>query len=191
VRFITFFVRVCVSVFDSEAWFFLDSKKDWRPTIFVLVLFLISYGLVWAVGSLVLHKWDSPMHFLVPIPAFFLAFWLFNWIEKEFAIPEKSAVWPIGIMVLGFAGFFVAQLLYWCNGLTDISATKTSCSSDGMSKAMELIGGQWSELLFRDAFFYFLLMVLLAWIGRFIVLSAIPQGHSGSHRKTKTVVSKT
>ena len=173
-------------VWDSFCGVFMsDTGFDWRPLIFVLVLFLISYGLVFGLGSAVFNKWDSPMHWLVPIPAFFLAYWLFGWIEREFGISERSFLWPVLIVVLGGLAFFLAHLLYWCNGLTDIGAENTSCSGKGFSAAMNLIATQWSELVVRDAFFYFLIMVLLAWASRFVFLSALFPDSAKSVRKTR------
>ncbi|GEM_PF-3756898 len=143
--------------------------------IFVFVLFLVSYAIVAILGIVVFRKWDSPLHFLVPVPAFFLAYWLFQEAESEFFIKPRSLIWPVAIIVIGFLAFFVAQFLYWCNGYTNISAENTSCSSAGARTALNYIGGGWVDLLLRDGFFYFWLMILLAWISLRVVSLAAPK----------------
>jgi hypothetical protein len=140
-------------------------------------------------GVFILHKWDSPLHFLIPIPGFFLAFWLFSWVEVEFGVSRKSVLWPAAIIVLGLAAFFVAQAVYWCNGLTDIYAANTTCSADGMANALSLVGGQWQDLLLRDGYFYFVLMTLLAW-GAVQVLESLSPMKNASARPKKAPLKK-
>ncbi len=123
------------------------------------------------------------MHWLVPIPAFFLSYWLFSWVEREFHFSQSSLGWPVLILVMGFVSFFVAQVVYWCNGVTDIATTDSTCSSEGLVQAIGLVSGQLGELLFRDAFFYFWIMVLLAWVCRFVFLSAIPSSKRSSSKQ--------
>ncbi|MDO8625207.1 MAG: hypothetical protein Q7R47_03925 [Candidatus Diapherotrites archaeon] len=162
----------------------VDSKQDWRVKGLLLVLFLVAYAICALLGVVVLQKWDSPLHWLIPIPAFFLAFWLFGWIDEEFGVSKRSLAWPVAIAVLGMVAFFVAQLVYWCNGLTDIVGANSTCSSDGMNKAFELMGGQWQDLFLRDGYSYFLLMVLLAWVSLQVIESLSPSS-GAKHKKAE------
>lgn len=167
------------------------------------VLFVVSYLVIWILGAVVLNRWDFPYHFLVPVPAFFLTFWLLDWVEAEFDVSALSWSWPVVVLLLGLVAFFCANFIYFCNGATDISSANTSCSAEGAKNAMGYLTSQggisvlgssisvpvWLDLLTKDAFLYFLLMVLLAWASHFVLVRSVaPVKPSKGRSKSKKTV---
>lgn len=134
----------------------------------MFVLFAVSYGILWLLGTVVLGAWVSPMHWIVPIAAFFLSFWLLDWVERFFEI--RVFVWwfPLLLVFLGLLAFYVNAWFYYCNGFTDISTANVTCDSAGSKRALDFINTNFWNLLNKDAFFYFWLAVLFAWLSRLV-----------------------
>ncbi|MBU1930007.1 hypothetical protein KJ972_00735, partial [Candidatus Micrarchaeota archaeon] len=98
----------------------MTEKNPWLKWLLLLVLFLFFYGILWFWGTSFFNAWVSPMHWLVPITGFFLAFFVYNWVEDYFEIKLASWWVPILIIVLGLMAFYVNAWFYYCNGFTDI-----------------------------------------------------------------------
>ncbi|MFH0955376.1 MAG: hypothetical protein V1777_04705 [Candidatus Micrarchaeota archaeon] len=164
----------------------VNTQSVWINRLFVFILFLLSYALLWFIGtSLISGAWNSPMHWLIPIAGFWLAYFSIHWSSEYFEIKSSSLWYPFVIAVLGLAAFYFSQFLYWCNAFTDIRGLNTSCGGTGVTQAVDFVGKGFWDLLSRDAFFYFALAVLLAWISKLVLSLAMGSPSESAAKKTK------
>ena len=87
--------------------------------------------------------WDYSL-FLLPIAGFFLMYLLINWVEDYFETKfTRSIGFPVLILVLSFAAFFIAVFWLNCNLVSlAISACKDFgcwCSKDGAGATMGIL----------------------------------------------------
>ncbi|GEM_PF-2029627 len=144
-------------------------------------------------------------YILIPIPGFFIMFFLFDWIEEFFETRFTRTFWfPLLIFVLGVVAFYIAVFWYFCNIL---SLNEGSfCSANGssqtfgylsgiadtrnilinfLSKSMPgFLSGFFASLLstnfiatfLQSAYILFLLSLVFGWAGKMIYLKL--QNHS-------------
>ena len=97
-----------------------------------------------------LANWlDSPMYFLLPLLAFFLAFWAVGWINSYFETKAGYEWWLLALVLgMGFTAFFV-NLGYYYGEVATLNSTDTQkvrlawCfdSTPGCDKMMAKING--------------------------------------------------
>lgn len=165
-----------------------QNQTVWLKRLFLLILFLVSYGIVWMLGTAFFKTWASPMHWLIPIPAFFFAFWAYDWVENFFEVKLGSWWFPVLLLVLGLLAFLVNAWFYYCNGFSGLSqqgATSLGCDSEGSKRAVDFIGANWWNLLIQDAFFYFWIAIFLGWLSKIIWLRAIHPAQAVESKKAK------
>jgi hypothetical protein len=173
------------------------SRRSRLELFFAFILFLVSYGIIWFISTFFFSPNGffsfSPMHWLAPIPAFFFLFWAFDWIEDYFNVRLSSWWFPVLVIILGLAVFWVNAWFYYCNGFTNLSAQSDlslGCDSAGSQRASEYLGANWWNLFTRDAFFYFWLAIFFGWASRVIWKKAVfpapvPEKKASSKKKKK------
>ncbi len=147
------------------------SNNQW---IVVAFLFFLSFGLLIAMGAarsvlssipfvgLVLNiptpvPWEtSPMFFVMPIAAFFLLFFLVDWINTHFNTTHAMhPLFPVLFFALGLIAFYVA--LFWYNSNFVLLGDPNALNFDFWEK------------LRSNAFSLFLWGGVFGWIARYAV----------------------
>lgn len=168
-----------------------SEQSPWIKRALVLVLFLISFAVLWVLGTAVFKAFEYPNSFwyfgLICLAGFWLAFLAIDWINDYFEIRVLSLWYPFVIAVLGFLAFYVSQFLYWCNAFTDIRGLNSSCGGEGVNRAIEYVNGGLTNFsnLTQDAFFYFMLAILLAWLSKVVLSFALNAPDDESKKKSK------
>lgn len=162
-----------------------DSNQRWLSIFFLVILFAVSYGIVWILGASVFEAFVSPMHVLIPIVGFFLAFWGFEWVQHFFDVKLSSLWFLVLLVLLSLLAFYVSAWFYYCNGFTDITAVNATCDQAGSQRAIQYINTNFTNLLTKDAFFYFALAVLLGWVSRVIWRHALSHDPTDAKQKKK------
>ena len=85
-----------------------------KQYVYLAGVFLLAYLVVWGVYALFLGGFKSPMYFLLPIPAFFLAYYIPDFFEVDSGLFSKNIL-PITFLVLSVLAFFMAVEIYFSN----------------------------------------------------------------------------
>ncbi len=147
----------------------------------------------WPIKSLVetilpLGKWDSPMYFLLPIPGFFLMYYLTDWLDEFFELNDDfhNKLFVLVFWILVLAGYAISLLWYYYNFYVLTLNNYAQLKEIGLSFTQYLFGGQlsngqtyggtgfnyWGELK-NSAYLVFCIAAFLAWISRKFVKNII------------------
>lgn len=172
-----------------------NNPRSWLEKLFLIILFLISYGIIWFISTFFFSPNGffsfSPMHWLIPIPAFFFAFWAYDWIEEYFRVKLSSWWFPILLVVLGFLAFVINAWFYYCNGFSGLQsqgALSLGCDEAGSKRAIEFVSANWWNVLKQDAFFYFWLALFFGWLARIVwrhAVHPVSKSHLDKRKKKK------
>lgn len=116
----------------------------------VVFIFVASYVLLFVLGALSsftgLRDWGFTLDFfrldyfffLIPIPGFFIMFFLIDWIEEFFETRFTRRPWfVVFFLLLGVLAFYIATFWYFCNLLSLNDAT--ACSSTGANNTFQYL----------------------------------------------------
>lgn len=154
-------------------------QNKWLQRLFLFVVFVFFYGVLWVIGSNQWNVWVSPMHWLVPVVGFWLAFLCLDWIESYFEVRAERWWLPVLFAVLAVLVFYVSAWFYYCNGFSNIQDPAyrdtlfLGCSNDGSKTALDFISSNFWGLFSKDAFFFFALSALFGWAAFVIWRKAI------------------
>lgn len=118
----------------------------------IVFVFIVSYVVLFFLGALSnitgMHNWGGfsnifridYMYYLLPIPGFFMMFFLIDWIEEFFETRFTRTIWfPLMLLVMSVIAFYIASFWLFCN-LNNYSLSENSfCSANGAKYAAELL----------------------------------------------------
>ena len=116
----------------------------------VAFIFVVSYLSLFFLGALSgitgLHDWGFTIdifrldyfYFLIPVPGFFMLFFLIDWIEEFFETRFTRSLWfPVFFFLLGVLAFYIATFWLFCNLLS--LNDNTACSSAGANNTFQFL----------------------------------------------------
>ncbi|MFH1752393.1 MAG: hypothetical protein ABH821_05660 [archaeon] len=130
-------------------------EKKWFQ---LLVLFILFYTVMYFVSTFTeIQNWDSPMFYLIPIPAFFFLYFLVDWVNETYKTKLGLQVWyPIAFLVVSLLAYFVAVYWYYHNIHVVLSGLE------------QPVFDYFAELK-QSAFLQFIVFGLLGWVSRIII----------------------
>ena len=135
-----------------------------------------------------LWQWDkSPMFYLVPIPGFFLMYYLIDWMENYFKFSEREKKYfPLVFWLLVISSYFVVLMWYFHNMYQLSLAANPALVEQEVSFWTYMFGGllkdgsYWGGSQFNfwyyfktSAFLVFSLAAFLGWVSRKFVIDII------------------
>jgi hypothetical protein len=135
-----------------------------------------------------LAQWgNSPMFYLLPVPGFFLMYYLIDWMEDYFKFTEnEKKYFPAVFWVLGVLAYFLVLIWYFHNMYQLSLSANPSLSEQEVNFWVYMFGGtlkdgshwQGSGInlwhYFRDSpFLVFMLGAFLAWVSRKFVIDVV------------------
>ncbi len=111
-----------------------------REIITAVILFLLSYAILYLL-SFILHSWESPFYFLLPVPGFFLAY-IFSSKIENFLQYRNPYVYAIGILILGIIAYYINLHWYYYNMYYLMIGRNPQLEKLGMNFGIYLYGGK-------------------------------------------------
>ncbi len=125
----------------------MSSKGIWQKILFIFLLSYVILYLLSAFNDLTgFSGWGLTLdifridylYYLMPIPGFFIIFFLIDWIEDFFQTKFTRTPWfPVSFFVLGLIAFYIAIFWYFCNLLSINDAS--FCSPAGSSNTLNFL----------------------------------------------------
>lgn len=134
----------------------------------ILIGFIASYAVLFALQAL---KWtgswgNTPTYYLLPIPGFFLMYYLSGWIGEYFEAKfHKHPAFAALIVILLVLGFYIALTFFYHNNFTLSGQSYVDAFSPAMEKTNSVF---WNELK-ESTFLMFALSVLFGWITYYFI----------------------
>lgn len=89
-----------------------------------------------------LAVWDSPMYYLLPIPAFFLMYYGTDWIESYFELSEfEKKAFPYVFWIVAIISYYIVLMWYYFNIYQLTLASNAILQQEGISFFTYLYGG--------------------------------------------------
>lgn len=151
------------------------------------VLFAICYVILFLAGR-VFYAWDSPMYFLPPIVAFFITYFLIDWIDKFY---ETGAAhkWHFLLLILVIALVAEYIALFWYYGsLAQLNQSKFEItfglSDPAVLNSSDSLSIGFVQQLKTSAFLPFALACILGWLSHIIIDGTQPKKEKAHRHKS-------